>query len=372
MHLDRSSTSDRDAAVLFDTGLTESSVIGINAPKRYRFRRTATCAPYTQLTGKPPGFGFAIGSGGGSGGSSSVYTKYLIEQGLGTPLWESTIGLYIGSMSYPTYRDGPVFKAQTPGVSEFDLCTNSKEAENRYFNNGTTHLKITCIDHVQICDSMANQCWYMPNYNEPRNLLRSRNLNGVSSNNDSALVLLEACLADSTLMSVLTAVGDRRYGTYAMALEAESHCSHLSCDDLPDDQWKIEVRRWFEASLARIQLNVLDIVRPTSDPENNETVEEQWLRIPAEYRNICHMGKFRSTGWRNISVWGFFGLLGLAAVLTLASCETEKGELWIVLAAEFMGWCSMNVLRRSASLTKFFVTHIYRALRDIYKDLRGA
>ena len=35
----------RSVAVSFDTGLVESGIIGINAPKRYQFRRTATCAP---------------------------------------------------------------------------------------------------------------------------------------------------------------------------------------------------------------------------------------------------------------------------------------------------------------------------------------
>ena len=37
----------RDSAVLFDTGLVDSSIIRINSPRRYQFRRAAVCAPCT-------------------------------------------------------------------------------------------------------------------------------------------------------------------------------------------------------------------------------------------------------------------------------------------------------------------------------------
>lgn len=51
----------RDVGVSFDTGFVESNVIGINAPKRYSFRRTATCAPSTSFMKRYDSFGFAIG-----------------------------------------------------------------------------------------------------------------------------------------------------------------------------------------------------------------------------------------------------------------------------------------------------------------------
>ena len=69
------------------------------------------------------------------------------------------------------------------------------------------------------------------------------------------------------------------------------------------------------------------------DPKNR-TIEDAWKGIPDEYRAICDIGKVRSTGWRNVSVVGFLGLLGLAAGIALASCEAESGSLWLFIAAE--------------------------------------
>ena len=277
-------------------------------------------------------------SGGGSAGSSSLRENFLTEHNLGYPLWESRTALKIGSISYPRYRDTPIFKAQTPGVSNFDNGRALADAQSRYFNNGTTHVQITCMNHIQICDILAKNCWYMPNFGDPKNLLVSRKLPGYSaSNDDLALVLLEACLSDSVI-SLAHQTGDDRYGLTALNFEAQAHCSYIACKDLPDDQWKLELRRWFETSLALIQLNLHEIVRPSLDFRDNKTLDEQWHGIPGEYRGICHLGKFRAMGWRNVSALGFFGLLGAATLISLASCETVNGELWVLLALKGTGY----------------------------------
>ena len=50
-----------------------------------------------------------------------------------------------------------------------------------------------------------------------------------------------------------------------------------SGSDLSEDQWKIEVRRWSEASLARVLVNVLDIVRDTGkDGEYHARIPPDW------------------------------------------------------------------------------------------------
>ena len=43
------------------------------------------------------------------------------------------------------------------------------------------------------------------------------------------------------------------------------------------------------------------------------------------------MGKLHSVGWRNVSVWGLFGLLSFSALVTLASVKTEDDEPWITI-----------------------------------------
>ena len=237
-------------------------------------------------------------------------------------------------MSYPSRRDSPIFSAKTPGLSPLEIQTNPlARPTTRFFNNDTEHQGITCVDSKQICDSYVKKCWYLHNYESSFNLLGSRRYEGRQPNEDPALVLLEACVADSDTCSSMSSTP---LGGFAGTLmEADSHCSYYTCPDLPDDQWAIEARRWFETSLARIQLNMIRILHPTTDPYN-KTVEEAWKGIPDEYRAICNIGKFRSTGWRNVSVVGFLGLLSLAAGVALASCETGDGTLWIVVAARLI------------------------------------
>lgn len=98
------------------------------------------------------------------------------------------------------------------------------------------------------------------------------------------------------------------------------------CESLPRDQWKKEVRQRFETSLAQIQFNVLDIVQGSADNENYQA-------IPPQFQGICNMIKFKSVGWRNVSVWGFFGLLLFAIAVSVASIKTEDEDLWLTVGA---------------------------------------
>ncbi len=49
------------------------------------------------------------------------------------------------------------------------------------------------------------------------------------------------------------------------------------------------------------------------------------------------MGKFKSVGWRNVSVWGFLELLSFAAGVSLASVNTDDEELWLVVGFRLVG-----------------------------------
>lgn len=59
------------------------------------------------------------------------------------------------------------------------------------------------------------------------------------------------------------------------------------------------------------------------------------------------MIKFRSVGWRNVSVWGLFGLLSLVAAVFVASGQTEDQELWFCVgmprARRGLRWCEKRV-----------------------------
>ena len=82
----------------------------------------------------------------------------------------------------------------------------------------------------------------------------ARDRHGPRLTNDTALLTLETCLTDTSLTSTVWrfehSATDNGVGT--VNLDAESHCSCVDCEGLPDDQWKIEARRRFERYLARI------------------------------------------------------------------------------------------------------------------------
>ena len=110
-------------------------------------------------------------------------------------------------------------------------------------------------------------------------------------------------------------------------LKIRSHCIHTRCGSLPPEQWRVETRRWFKESLARIQVELVNTVRGTANTPS------EYYGIPEPYRGMCGMSKFKSVGWCNVSVWGLPGLLSLAANISLASVKTKEEELWLSVGA---------------------------------------
>lgn len=61
------------------------------------------------------------------------------------------------------------------------------------------------------------------------------------------------------------------------------------------------------------------------------------------------MGKFKSVGWRNVSVWGLFGLLSFAGV-SLASVKTEEQKLWLVVGLRLVGKALRWTIEKASNL----------------------
>lgn len=93
---------------------------------------------------------------------------------------------------------------------------------------------------------------------------------------------------------------------------------------LAQEQWKVEARRLFQASLAHVQLATFNLARNTSG-----TFDE--VGIPSNYQSMRQMVKFKTVGWRNVSVGGFCGLLLLAAGISLASVRGSE-DFWLIIS----------------------------------------
>ncbi|MCJ1228968.1 hypothetical protein MMC12_005632 [Toensbergia leucococca] len=188
-------------------------------------------------------------------------------------------------MSYPQYQENIIFPAR-----HFDESRGTFPWQ--YRNDDPTPTVLGCIDHTEICDSHGKKCWAPPSFFTPRAAFQwVREI--TTANQDLSLALLMGSLAGSGVCSALSG-GSLETSINTYDFETASRCHFQSCSTLPVDQWKTEARRWFEASLARIQINVLDITRGTSNLGHADHDG-----IPPSLRGICQMGKFKSVAWRN-------------------------------------------------------------------------
>ena len=225
-------------------------------------------------------------------------------------------------VSYFDYREDPLFPAR------------SKNIGDTYSNNSTLPSVIGCIDATIICRLAAGYCRLLSPEGRDHPYVALTALKWLTSRNKSITIRQ----ADMAHMLLTAAVDDSLFMTamYTAGLVISSLCRNNFCYGLPTDQWKVEVRRWFETSLALIQGNVLDVVRGTGRYALNDSKEE-YHGIPPEWRGLYQMGKFKSVGWRNVSTWGFLGLLTLAGAITLASVRNgDDGDLCFVIGVNFL------------------------------------
>ena len=262
-------------------------------------------------------------------GSQAIDPLYFPEESINSS-YVTIFEIYTVGVEYEEIRDEPIFKALQPVNRPISRALQLARS-TPFTNNETSPGLLGCVENISICDVDLKRCW---NYvdsepRDPRYKDRSiwdrmpRPFDDTRPKPDLARALLYSSLKDSF-------VGF----PYEYDLEAISHCRDgVYCHNfvrnkLPRNQWRVEARQIFETSLATMQYNVLDIIRG-----DIKFWEVEYDIVPENYQGMCKMGKFKSTGWRNVSFWGLFGVLFLAAAIGLASVKNEKEELWLILGA---------------------------------------
>ena len=226
-------------------------------------------------------------------------------------------------MAYPKYRDDPIFPARSFDVSR-----------RLYLNNETKPKFLACIDNTEICDPSRKTCQQLE-VNAPERVFDTAH--GRATNTAHELTVTQDELARIILLAALRGsnvfVSKDSGHPWTASLEADAQCTYFVCKDLPVDQWKTEARRWFETSLALIQVNLLDIVRGTGNGHGHGLIpvppylNRESRDIPQIYKGICGLGKFKSVGWRNVSVSGYLGTLLVALLVLLGSCRYQDGRI---------------------------------------------
>ena len=269
----------------------------------------------------------------------------------GNPTWDSFFLVFTEGMNYEKPQYDPVFPGSLPLVNPETNQTIFKPKSREpiaYTNYDARPSIIGCVDDVYVCSSDIDGCVEgLNNHVDFASDRESEVLAQLNSNKattgETTHFLLSLALLDIGVVSGMDTelfyVGSHPPNIVAPFLSyipsTDSNLGFINIyRNLPQGHWKEIFRYVFKASLAQSQLYVLNIVRGGDFPaplgtRNGGTPRE----IPQRFRGLCKMGKFHSVGWRNVSVWGLFGLLTFCAFVTLASVKTENDELWITIWA---------------------------------------
>jgi hypothetical protein len=124
----------------------------------------------------------------------------------------------------------------------------------------------------------------------------------------------------------------------AEALDAQTKIAHMQSQNLVSEQWKVEVEKFFQTSLARIQLNTYGIARGTAAAYDGYRDV-----LPARHRGICDLVAIPTVGWKNLNVVGLVGTVFGVAVLWVISrkMRDQKGGEILVAVVLWRGYLSV-------------------------------
>jgi hypothetical protein len=164
-----------------------------------------------------------------------------------------------------------------------------------------------CADQTEIRDPETDYIW------NPRaidwNLVHS---GAIPLERKNLLLLLVLGLLNSNTYNAVTTRPGSRFDAQRKLVGSYS-------ETLSHDQWKVEVRKIFETSLARIQGDVLDVVRG----EGNDRPFAKNL-MNEENMSLCDIVKFQSVGWKNISLFWLITLPTFALSLWVLTIELKE------------------------------------------------
>jgi len=203
---------------------------------------------------------------------------------------------------YPQLRLDPIFPAQSR--AEFKL---GYVGSPKYFNNSTQARVLGCVDQYRICKSTSGPCWTNGNITS----ILEAPQNQMPTEEENVVKLLVLALEFSS------ACGSTQFRGVE-ALDAQSRIVHMESQNLASKQWQVEVDKFFQTSLARIQLNAYDIVRGTA-----ATFDDYHDILPAKYRGICSLVAIRTVGWTNLNVVGLVGTIFGVTLLWIISRKAK-------------------------------------------------
>ena len=201
----------------------------------------------------------------------------------------------------------PIFPAQ-------DNTTIQGDPRTFYINLSGPGTVIGCIDRTEWRDQLFNASWF------PLPQLPTKEMH--DSQNSRAIYFLTNSLIGSNIFSTLNL-------RLTAALDAESRISGFVSLPLAKEQWKTEVQRLFNISLARIMINARDISRGAKSEYYG------FEKLPTTEVDICQETYLvQSIGWRNINFSGVIWILCTSILVILLAItftkQTANGEVEVL------------------------------------------
>ena len=340
-----------NSAFAMDTGNISFSSLGINKlhAKDLSVRRRSTCAVVDSL----PFYIGPLTADDGQGGNDTAFAfsfwtddganstlPYRIERSTSAynlqefPLTGSQTGQQAAEALQPnrSSNDVSIILLRGLGVTflhEQDDPWFSVHEEVQY-DDSTGYVqpgfKRYQMDHflnMLVCDERAQFCNHLTGQCTPWHGLLSDFQDLISTRGDPLLKedmdgYLDVKIAASHVMSALsmTYIARSIQGRGHAALQAGRYFEQGLQFRLNPEQWKVELRYWFNMAIARLQLEIFNTIeRPLNvDPERTHNMSEDFPSLP-----LCGNIKFRSASHTSLSTTGIVVILLVTAILTILS-----------------------------------------------------
>jgi hypothetical protein len=229
-------------------------------------------------------------------------------------------------------------------------------AEQNYTGSGSGYLRqlyynslphatvLGCADTIEIRDPDTGTIW-QPKTMDWNNLTSLQGIKQLQVDTVLKQGMLNSFLLLGEAMLALDISSIIMGGPH---LDAQKKIMGRFSTSINREQWKVEARKIFETSLARIQGDILDIARGRGVADKNTHSLFWEMNSP-----ICSMIKFPTLGWSNISLFWVVILPTFAFFLWVFSIEVEKRlvliwfYLYILKPIITLMWSLLKLVRRS-------------------------
>ncbi|EFW16423.1 conserved hypothetical protein [Coccidioides posadasii str. Silveira] len=211
-----------------------------------------------------------------------------------------------------------------------------------YYRIGRAINSVACQEMVMYCSKYTNFCtsW--------EGVYTVSNSYHILAGDRSSDTVIETAFAAVNLAMVHSTLFKSISNRGASALLATRFLSNSNQLRLVPGQWKIEVERWFQVALARVQLAVLRFVKT---PGLDRTrVDNTWDLLPV-LKGVCSIIKFNSADHTTLSSLGVLIVVAFSVLLTTLS-------MWDVIFTSLVSkrvltaWNKDHALELLAALNK--------------------